>query len=35
LTDLGKWASEEYRIAGEKKSIDEEREGDEKKDGLQ
>ena len=35
LMDLGRWASEEYRIAGEKKSIDEGREGDEKKDGLQ
>ncbi len=35
LIDLGKWASEEYRIAGEKKSIYEEGEGDEKKDGLQ
>jgi endogenous inhibitor of DNA gyrase (YacG/DUF329 family) len=33
--DLGKWASEEYRIAGEKKERGEEREGDEKKDGLQ
>jgi endogenous inhibitor of DNA gyrase (YacG/DUF329 family) len=35
LIDLGKWASEEYRIAGEKKEIGEEREGDRKKDGLQ
>jgi len=35
LMDLGKWASEEYRIAGEKKERGEEREGDEKKDVLQ
>lgn len=33
LIDLGKWASEEYRIAGENKSISVEGEGDEKKDG--
>jgi endogenous inhibitor of DNA gyrase (YacG/DUF329 family) len=30
LTDLGKWASEEYRIAGDKK-LPEEEEGDENK----
>lgn len=32
LIDLGKWASEDYRIAGEKKSIPDGDEG-EKKDG--
>lgn len=32
LIDLGKWASEEYRIAGEKKTIPDAEEG-EKKDG--
>lgn len=31
LIDLGKWASEEYRIAGEKKDIPDSG-GDEKKD---
>ncbi len=30
LIDLGKWASEEYRIAGKKKDIPEHREGEEK-----
>jgi len=35
LMDLGKWASEEYRIAGEQIPLSAEREGDEKKDGLQ
>lgn len=32
LIDLGKWASEEYRIAGEKKDIPN-REENEKKEG--
>ncbi|OGW41243.1 MAG: DNA gyrase inhibitor YacG [Nitrospirae bacterium GWD2_57_9] len=31
LIDLGKWASEEYRIAGEKKDIPD-ADGDEKKE---
>ncbi len=33
LTDLGKWASEEYRIAGEKKSIPDAEEGEKKEGG--
>ncbi len=32
LIDLGKWASEEYRIAGEKKDVPDE-DRDEKNDG--
>jgi endogenous inhibitor of DNA gyrase (YacG/DUF329 family) len=28
LIDLGKWASEDYRIAGEKKDIPEEKQGE-------
>ncbi len=33
VADLGKWASEEYRIAGEKKTVDQRAEEGEKKEG--
>lgn len=33
LTDLGKWASNEYRIAGEKKDIPDAEQNEKKEDG--